>query len=65
MTHSTKVKVAKVAGTFHVPSTRNKVVGTFHVPSTWNLDESSTANGTAERARTFCRQCRNAQCRNA
>jgi hypothetical protein len=34
MTHSTKVKVAKVVGTFHVPYTKNKVVGTFHVPST-------------------------------
>ena len=31
-----------------------KVVGTFHVPSTWNAGKSLTANGTAERACTFC-----------
>ena len=35
-----------------------KVVGTFHVPSTWNPGKSLTANGTAERACTFCRLVR-------
>jgi hypothetical protein len=38
--------------------TKVKVVGTFHVPSTWNPGKSLTANGTAERACTFCRLCR-------
>ena len=28
------------------------------MPSTWNPGKSSTANGTAERACTFCRLCR-------
>ena len=37
--------------------TKVKVVGTFHVPSTWNPCKSLTANGTAERACTFCRLC--------
>ena len=31
-----------------------KGVGTVHVPSTWNAGKSLTANGTAERACTFC-----------
>jgi len=38
--------------------TKVKVVGTFHVPSTWNPGKWLTANGTAERACTFCRLCR-------
>jgi hypothetical protein len=37
--------------------TKVKVVGTFHVPSTWNPCKSLTANGTVERACTFCRLC--------
>jgi hypothetical protein len=43
----------------HIPCAVHKVVGTFHVPSTWNPGKCLTANGTAERACTFCPLCQN------